>query len=75
MYAHLTSITKGSWKTGSRQRGPKITFKELLSSRMTSDINSKVIGQPGQETDEIGRLSVPGSGDSQKLNCQARNYD
>src|SRR4029434_5852271 len=34
-------------------------FKELLSSsRMTSDINSKVIGQPGQETDEIGKLSV-----------------
>jgi len=25
---------------------------------MTSDINSKVIGQPGQETDEIGKLSV-----------------
>src|SRR4029434_365118 len=25
---------------------------------MTSDIDSKVIGQPGQETDEIGKLSV-----------------
>ena len=34
--------------------GPKITFK----FRMTSDINSKVIGQPEQETDEIGKLSV-----------------
>src|SRR4029434_9460690 len=30
----------------------------LSSSRMTSDINSKVIGQHGQETDEIGKLSV-----------------
>ena len=59
MYAHLTSITKGSWKTGFRQRGPKITYKaHAFKFRMTSDINSKVIGQPGQETDEIGKLSV-----------------
>ena len=56
--------------------GPKITFKaHAFKFRMTSDINSKVIGQHGQETEEIGRRSVPGSGDSQKLNCQARNYD
>ena len=75
MYAHLTSITE-QLESRFQTEGPKITFKELLSSsRMTSDINSKVIGHPGQETDEIGRLSVPGSGDSQKLNCQARNYD
>ena len=39
--------------------GPKITFKaHAFKFRMTSDINSKVIGQPGQETDEIGKLSV-----------------
>ena len=75
MYAHLTSITKRQLENRFQTEGPKITFKELLSSRMTSDINSKVRGQPGQETGEIGRLSVPGSGDSQKLNCQARNYD
>ena len=40
-------------------QGPKITFKaHAFKFRMTSDINSKVIGQPGQETDEIGKLSV-----------------
>ena len=39
--------------------GPKITFKaHTFKFRMTSDINSKVIGQPGQEADEIGKLSV-----------------
>ena len=37
--------------------GPKITFKaHAFKFRMTSDIN--VIGQPEQETDEIGKLSV-----------------
>ena len=36
--------------------GPKITH--AFKFRMTSDINSKVIGQPGQETDEIGKLSL-----------------
>ena len=41
------------------KEGPKITFKaHAFKFRMTSDINSKVIGQPGQETDEIGKLSV-----------------
>ena len=39
--------------------GPKITFKaHAFKFRMTSDINSKVIGQPGQETDEIGKQSL-----------------
>ena len=38
--------------------GPKITFKaHAFKFSMTSDINSMVLGQPGQETDEIGKLS------------------
>src|SRR4029434_3693510 len=58
MYAHLTSITE-QLESRFQTEGPKITFKEMLSSsRMTSDINSKVIGHPGQETEEIGKLSV-----------------
>ena len=57
--------------------GPKITFKaHAFKFRKTKVIHSKVIGQPGQDADEIGRPSVRREdGDSQKHNCQARNYD
>ena len=70
MYAYLTSITKGSWNTVFRHRGLKITFKACtcFKFRLTSDIHSKVIGQPGQDADEIGRPSVRREdGDSQNI--------
>src|SRR4029434_5262073 len=58
MYAQLTSITE-QLEDRFQTEGPKITFKaHAFKFRMTSDINSKVIGQPGQETDEIGKLSL-----------------
>ena len=46
-----------------------MTFKaHAFKFRMTSDIHSKVIGQPGQDADEIGRLSVRREdGDSQNI--------
>src|SRR4029434_4852411 len=49
--------------------GPKMTFKaHAFKFRMTSVIHSKVIGQPGQDADEIGRLSVRREdGDSQNI--------